>query len=378
MPTTAFSAHFSRELDVEQLGWLLTAGVPDGGQQTIHDFAPYADWIRTDIRCSSCGKSGAQIVRSAKSRGTQILVRQAHFRFVNPQGGDAHHPFCEFFEDENGDVRQPDSLLDFGSEKSQETRNVRALVCKGIELGLFDQAAVRTMRQWFFDLKAASRFKVSTTPAAMIWARTLQRHPHHHRWQFHPAQADMPAFDWTIAAKHQFTQENLPLFDLLKGVPHDENEWKRASALAGKYLGHEVFNVTTLQPYYEASLTLCAFVARNGGISFGKIRPDYYRFKGAPPPLLALCALVLFTSNWDMNIAIAKFAKLLAASSATDHSLGNVIGLNPFHEYAAWRLVVATAELAANSGNGLDYSAQLTARETRLREQHRIWKIDNP
>lgn len=378
MPTTAFSAHFSRELDVEQLGWLLTASAPAGSQQTIHDFAPYADWIRRDIRCSSCGKSGAQVVRSAKARGTQVLVRQAHFRFVDQQGGDAHHPFCEFYGDDNGEVRQPDSLLNFGSEKNQETRNVRVLVCKGIELGLFDQATVRTMRQWFFDMKAASRFKVSATPVAMTWARTLQRHPHYHRWQFHPAQADMPAFDWTIAARHQFTQENLPLFDVLKGAPHDETEWKRANALAEKHLGHEVFNVTTLQPYYEASLILCTFVGRNGGISFGKTRPDYYRVKGAPIPLLALCALVLFTSAWDMNVAIAKFAKLITAPAPSDLSLGNVIGLNPFHEYGAWRLVVVAAELAANSPNGLDYSAQLISIELRLREQYRVWKIDNP
>lgn len=377
MPTTAFSAHFSRELDVEQLGWLLTASIPAGSQQTTPDFTPHAEWIRKDIRCSSCGKSGAQVVRSAKARGTQALVRQAHFRFVDQQGGDAHHPFCEFYGDDNGEARQPDSLLNFGSEKSQETRNVRILVCKGIELGLFDQARVRAMRQWFFEMKTASRFTVSATPAAITWARTLQRHPHyqHHRWQFHPTQAEMPAFDWTTAAKHQFTEENLPLFEFLRGSPHDETEWKRANALPEKYLGQEVFNVTTLQPYYEASLTLCAFVARNGGISFGKTRPDYYRLKGDPIPLLALCALVLFTSAWDINVAIQKFAKLLTAPAPADISLGNVIGLNPFHEYAAWRLVVVAAELAANSPNGFDYSAQLIAIEARLREQYRVWKI---
>ncbi len=79
-----------------------------------------------------------------------------------------------------------------------------------------------------------------------------------------------------------------------------------------------------------------------------------------------------------MNVAITKFAKLLSVPAPTDHTLGNVIGLNPFHEYAAWHLVVIAAELAANSPNGLDYSAQLTAIESQLREQYRIWKIENP
>ena len=135
-----------------------------------------------------------------------------------------------------------------------------------------------------------------------------------------------------------------------------------------------MFDVTKLQPYYEAAISLCTFVAANGGIDFGKRQPEIYRWKGAPAPLLALCALVLFVSDWDMNAAITAFAKLLSAPAPSNLTLGNVIGLNPFHEYAAWRLVIASAEVAAKSPNGLDYGARLAAIEVALREQHRRWK----
>jgi len=171
------------------------------------------------------------------------------------------------------------------------------------------------MRQWFFDLKSATRFTVSLPLEAISWARALQRHPHHQRWQFHPSQAEMPAFDWKVAAKKQFTEEHLDLFELVKGglLPFEDATWRQAIELAQKNHGREVFDVTKLQSYYEAAISLCTFVAANGGIDFGKRQPEIYRWKGAPTALLALCALVLFVSDWDMNAAIAAFAKLLCA-----------------------------------------------------------------
>ncbi|RVG20025.1 hypothetical protein CN233_35615 [Sinorhizobium meliloti] len=92
-----------------------------------------------------------------------------------------------------------------------------------------------------------------------------------------------------------------------------------------------------LQPFYDKSVALCAFVGKNSKIPFSKTRPEYFRFNQAPAPLLALCALMLFVSDWDLNIAIGKFAKLLNAPEPADFSHGNVIGLNPFHDYAAAR-----------------------------------------
>jgi hypothetical protein len=188
----------------------------------------------------------------------------------------------------------------------------------------------------------------------------------------------MPGYDWKQAAIYQFTEENWTLLESLRGAPHDASIVSKARELAAKYKGQEIFSVTALKPYYEAAVTLCTFIAANAGMDFGKTRPDYYHFKGAPVRLLALCALLLFISNWDMNGAIAKFAKILAAPPPSDTSLGNVIGLNPFHDYAAWRIVIIAGDVSARSSNGFDYPGQLAVIQARLREQHRQWKVDNP
>ncbi|BAL79186.1 hypothetical protein S23_59970 [Bradyrhizobium cosmicum] len=157
-------------------------------------------------------------------------------------------------------------------------------------------------------------------------------------------------------------------------MPIDDGSWRQAGELLRKHYQHEVFDPTLLQPYYEAAVSLSLFVAKNSGIHFGKVRPEYYRVKGPPVALLALCALVLFVSNWDMNAATAAFAKLLSAPTPRDLTLGNVIGLNPFHEYAAWRLVIISAEVATKSPNGLDYDRQLSSTEAALRGEHLRWK----
>jgi hypothetical protein len=65
---------------------------------------------------------------------------------------------------------------------------------------------------------------------------------------------------------------------------------------------------------------------------------------------------------------------LLAAPAPADLTLGNVIGLNPFHDYDSWRFIIDAQVIAAKSPNGFDYPGQLKKIEARLREQHRLWK----
>lgn len=202
------------------------------------------------------------MARSERSRASRAILRQAHFRFVDPDGGDAHHPFCEFYGDDENRSGQA-NLLDFGSEKSTKTRAVRLLVCKGIEQGLFDQRRIRSMRQWFFDLKAACRFTLTTSPEAISWTRALHRHPSYQRWTLHPAQAEMPAFNWKAAGKYQFTKYHQHLFDLIKGIPIDDGICRQAGELLRKHYQREVFDPTVLQRY-----SLAAFVTANGGIIF--------------------------------------------------------------------------------------------------------------
>ncbi|MFY0309667.1 hypothetical protein ACFMBG_07190 [Leisingera sp. D0M16] len=373
MPKTAFSSHFRRELDPEQLLVLI-------GAASINAISnEQREWIREDVVCSSCGATGAQIVSEAKSRLTTKAVRQPHFRFMSPSGQDAHHAFCEFSSE--SPIKSSASLIDFASERSAETRYVRVLVCRGIENEVFDQGSIRGMRQWFFDIKSKTRTRVTATPNAIDWMEKLWRHQSHRRWPFRPVHAQMPNFNWEEAAKYQFTEEH---FDLLQWLGERrrvassfEVPYDRARILAGKYFGQEVFDVVALQPYYEKTVRLAFFVAENSDFP-KKIHPVNYRSRGVPVSLLALCALLLFISDWNVDVAIGLFAKMISLPNAGDETLGNVMGLNPFHDYAAWETLSIASELAARSTFNLDYAGTLEVIELRLREEHQRWLESMP
>tara|TARA_R110002012_G_scaffold17375_9_gene65799 strand:+ start:4455 stop:4622 length:168 start_codon:yes stop_codon:yes gene_type:complete len=50
-----------------------------------------------------------------------------------------------------------------------------------------------------------------------------------------------------------------------------------------------------------------------------------------------------------MGDAVGLCAKLIAAPSASDETVGNIRGLNPFHDYQAWETLTVASELAAKS-----------------------------
>lgn len=368
MPKTAFSSHFARELDPDQLLALI-------GAASIDDITlEQREWIRIDVVCSCCGATGAQIVRESKSRATARAVRQPHFRFISPAGQDVHHKFCEFSTETSQQTN--DTLINLANERSAETRYVRTLVCKGIENGIFDQGTIRAMRQWFFDFKSATRTCVTATPHAINWMEKLIKHSPYHRWPFHPVHAEMPGFNWKAAAKHQFTEDYSELLQWLlerRRASFFPNAFSRAKILSEKHFEQEVFDTSVLRPYYAKSVDLAVFVSKNSDFP-KKNHPDGYRSHGVPVSLLALCALLLFVSDWKMNDAVGLFAKLLLAPSASDETLGNVMGLNPFHDYPAWETLALASELAPRSPSGLDYSALLDAIEVRLREEHQHWR----
>ncbi len=369
MPTTAFSNHFRRELDVGQLARLILQDAPDASEDHLSDAQRV--WIRTDVRCSSCGVGGAQIVRATKPVGARGGTRQAHFRFVGDDAMDAHHRFCEF-HGADGQERQSESLVDFGSAKTIETRLIRQLVCKGIEQGIFDQTAIRGMRQWFFDLKAANRFTIGIDPTAVDWLSALLRHPSYQRWVFHPVQAQLPGFDWKQATRQAFTEQFWPVFDHLSGRRLGDTK-ARTKDLVARYAGQELFDPAALKPSYELTLQFATFIGRNSGLDFRRSKPDEYRWKGAPPALLALCALILFVSDWQLNAAIGKFARIVAAPDPSDPLLGNVVGLNPFPDYAAWQMVMLAQEIAEKPTGVRLYDAELARIEAELREVYRVW-----
>lgn len=134
-----------------------------------------------------------------------------------------------------------------------------------------------------------------------------------------------------------------------------------------------MFDTSVSKPYYDAALSMCTFVGQYGGLGYTPKRVADFRWTGASSPLLALCALLLSISDWQVVAAIEKFAVIRQAPPPVDQRLGNVVGLNALHDYLAWDAVYLTEEVAEDYPF-FDYAGEMRNIEARLREEYRIWK----
>jgi len=239
--------------------------------------------------------SGASGIENMDEPGGGKRVRQSHFRFLDEAGREAHHKLCEFYDNAEPARQRSDDYVDFGKGRSPETVAVRDLICRGIAIGVFDQADIRAMRQWYFDLKAANRFEVAATPEVFSWLRTVQQRGYQSSFglgsmAFAPEHGDLPGYDWKEAARLELARANQDVLDGLRGI--SVLAFTRAAALAKQAYGSEEFDRIALEPYYKPALELATFLAVHGGVDAGKIRPREFGLRGAPKALLAFCAPV--------------------------------------------------------------------------------------
>lgn len=206
MPITAYSNAARRELDVEQ--WL---GL------NFYDVNADPNWVlmsgalrekaAVDIECSCCGARGATLVRGARSKGTGKSVAQPHFRFSSPDDSNPHNPLCDFYDEQK--VRGTDYLANFANAKSELTKAIRELVCRGISSGLFSQADMRAMRQWFLQEKATHNVQLDVSAELLQWCVDMDTaRP---AWDgldlpFIPEYGLLPKFDWKLAARREWAR----------------------------------------------------------------------------------------------------------------------------------------------------------------------------
>ena len=108
----------------------------------------------------------------------------------------------------------------------------------------------------------------------------------------------------------------------------------------------------------------------------GEKPKTYWRvdgLKSAGRGLLALCALLLFMNNWDIARASSAFARLTALPSAADGTEGNVMGLNPFHDYEAWQILHEARQVAARRTDAWPVAEQIEAIKTELHTAYLEW-----
>lgn len=376
MPLTAYSISDKVERDVDQV--LARLSVQFGQPYTSVETIPEA-WralLRSDLQCPSCFVQGAEVVRSATKAGK--AARQSFFRFTNP----GHKPHCDFGSTDTANT-VPENLVAFSEARSTLTRAVRQLVCTGIEKGFFSQASIRDMREWFFNKKVQSLFVVTLDSRIIKWLWDLQQASFQtpralpSGVDLTPEVAAMPDFDWSAEAakrvlvghpRHQETMEAIRRQRI-----HCFGEvGERITALAQRFHGRTVFDPTVLANEYRLTCSLAEFISHN-----------YAPLKGAKGAsgtvsVLAFSALLLHIRGWNISIAISDFAKIAAVAEHSKQDLGNVMGLNPFHDYLAWTGLKKMQDLNIEAPENTDIKSECLAMRATLRAEFGLPPEVNP
>jgi hypothetical protein len=371
VPLTAFSKATGEELDVEQLLRRLARARGVGGADLAPETIPDA-WrqaIREDMECPSCFMLGAELVREGVStRGTKRLVRQACFRYP------AHRPQCDFARPGVTGTTVPDNLVAFGSTKTGLTLAVRQLVGAGIQNGLFYQRTIRDMREWFFAQKASSTFKLTLDPQLPVWLEDVLRQTGGYYGsrpiELTPDIAALSGFDWREAARQHYRARHLAHIEAL--VAAELRIWAtsdRVAYLASRFQGEVVFDPSPLRAHYLSTIQLAAFITHN----YEPVRRFTKRGTREPyaPAVLAFAALALYVENWDLDRAAALFGQIARQAADADGDLGNVMGLNPWHDFEAWRNLKALQDLGLAMPDGAaNPEEEILAIEAALRRQY--------
>lgn len=382
MAITAFSIEAAAELDVEQ--WLTLNGYVAGNDPNLDDVPPaLRAKALDDIVCSGCQVRGAALVGAGRQKGVSRNVSQGHFRFGASGSTSPHHPLCDLYDDK--ERRNTDYLVNFASDKSAMTRAIRDLVCRGIRAGLFSQAHIRGMRLWFLQQRVAHAVKLEVGPELLRWCVDMDSTRHLDEVPFRPEHGQMPGFDWHRAAKSEWHRRNAALFGLRRQFFHFHEETiGRALKLIESKGAATVLDPLPLREKYEAVTHLADFAALYVARVSGKpLHPSAFRAHKHLKPtaahaLLALSALLLFANDWDLGQASADFSMLAALPSAADGTEGNVMGLNPFHDYAAWEVIHEARKVAAHRIDARPVPEQIAEIEAGLRAAYSHWASQAP
>lgn len=323
MAETAFSKQFEREIDPEQYIQLLDAGTD------LHAFT------RSDIICPICKVGGASFV----SATTGQKARKAHFRFTSDTGESAHDPLCDFYNDKLLDEVN-EKLVLFSSDRTKISKVIRQRVCAGIQEGLFSQTDIWSMRCWFFDLRSKCSVPVvvpeqqvrAMNALYMLWRNNFGNS---FDYPYHPLQANMPGFNWKRAIRQEFLRVNKQSIEKLI-------EFNYRTKLLGyldefvKLLDRGQMPTSCVQPEALAptqivTQQLTKFIQQNDPEFRGM---DKSENDSLVSKFSAFAVLLLYTSGWDLTVAINKYIRIINVKQVDDMLAGNIIGFDLFKGYS--------------------------------------------
>lgn len=370
MSLTAYSHTFKRELQVSQLRELFEKSTPP----IEGDFK---DFVRTDIECSSCLARGAMAVREGKDLNGRT-VKQEHFAFRDSSGGDPHQKYCDHYSGTDK-IKSLDNeaLIDLRKSNSPITHQIKIMVCIGIENNIFSQQDIRDMREWYISIRTnnTTSFNIShhliNIANSAFWLNFSK--PDLNGYTDNRSLAiksnfnlDDEVYKSLVFKNPQYRFNNIPAQDkiLLSNVRLADVR-KKAISIIKVNNGLFSFDRLELTPKMRLSLKLANEIREfNGAIKKSISRSTTYRNN----PTMALASLLLFSSDWNYDLASEKLHKIIKINKANDLTAGNVIGLNPFINYSAWAVVQTLSRIKTNSNDETDYDAAFNNERERLKK----------
>ncbi|MDX6016221.1 MULTISPECIES: hypothetical protein [Shewanella] len=366
MPITAYSNTYKRELDATQLESLFN--------ESPHSLdVSFQNFVKNDIECPSCNVTGGYIVSEGICTRTGRTVSQAHFAFRNAQGVDAHLPFCDFYDGEDKQkLVSNEGRVDFRRSQSAITRQIGVIVSIGIENNIFSQGDMRDMRQWFLDLRKSGQELFDISPHIVNLARSSYVRSKRNFEKFVPdvSEASKEGFDIDRevyeSLSHQYP--HYKLIEYYKENPfYLEIAQKAVVKKAIKIIRNDSnflsFDRSVLLDKYQLTRKLSDKIVQNDGFLSQNLSPSAI-FKSNP--LMALSALLLFVSNWDIDEAWGKVEIIYKIRTVKDHDAGNFIGLNPFANYSAWVIIKKLMVIKDTLEDNLDYDYLFNEEKSRL------------
>lgn len=153
---------------------------------------------------------------------------------------------------------------------------------------------------------------------------------------------------------------------------------ERPLKIVAQRAGEAVFDPTAIQSQYEVATTLARFAAGylfDAGPSAAPsgLQKHPTEWGAAGHALLALSALMLFLRDWNLEAGVALFVHLRTMPPAADDLKGNLIGLNPFHDFEAWQLIAAARLIGAQRNDQRPVQEQVADVLKDIHSQHADW-----
>lgn len=369
MAITVYSKKFQRELDKEQLESLYR-------KNCIKEFEDFRSFVYEDAECPICNVTGAYYVSEGFSRKTNKKVKQAHFAFRKADGTDAHKVFCDHY---NGPEKIKDSggeaFIKFGKDRSEVTQIIREIVCRGIEHNVFNQADIRNMRQWFTNLRESGNTVISYSPHVINLIRaSFYSSDDNEINEINSVSKNDSGININDEVYSSLKLKYPPFLNInlteIKNNPlmrlYSNTVANQAHRLVLKDNGIRIYDRRELNEKYVSAMQLATSITKAYVPLSRKFTTPLAITKNNQ--LLAVSALLLFVSKWNKDIALEKFSTLSNAGTSSMPDAGNVIGMNPFIHFDAWKIIHRVQDLMGSLPDLSNINEEFQAEKKRLSE----------